>query len=329
MVSIILPVYNREKYIKECLDSVFSQTYQNFEIVLVDDGSTDKTLGICEEIAKTEPRLRIFKGEHKGVSEARNKALENAKGKYIFFLDSDDIINPKLLEALVSGLEKSDAAIAATFAVGVSEKNWDMLKKTVSKANSEPELTYQTHNETLNIVFNTNSPLSMIGGVMMRRDLVGNTEFKPDLFIGEDFYFIYENLIKGANTLFLRQKWYYTRWHSDNISDNYTFAGFWTRFYRRELVWESEESFGRTEYADTQKREVFRIYLKCIYNSGSKTENKKIQEVMKKYRKILLPAFPFIGKIIYYSFVYMPFTYFALHPLFAFIKSAKRKSKKK
>lgn len=105
-VSVIISVYNRENYIEECLLSVLEQSHKDFEIVLVDDGSTDNTLAICEALAEKEPRIKIIKGEHKGVSAARNLALDNAIGEYLFFLDSDDTIHPLLLEALVDGAEK-------------------------------------------------------------------------------------------------------------------------------------------------------------------------------------------------------------------------------
>jgi len=105
LVSIIMPVYNGEKYIKEAIDSVINQTYKNWELIIVNDGSKDNT----EEIIKSynDKRIKYFYQENKGVSAARNKALEVAKGKYITFLDSDDYLPPNSIKARVEYLEKN------------------------------------------------------------------------------------------------------------------------------------------------------------------------------------------------------------------------------
>ena len=105
-VSVIIPVYNREQYVEECIQSLQKQTHQNMEIILIDDGSSDNTVQICSRMATEDPRILLLTMEHGGVSAARNKGLDTAKGKYIFFLDSDDVIHPLLLETLVEGMEK-------------------------------------------------------------------------------------------------------------------------------------------------------------------------------------------------------------------------------
>lgn len=89
-ISVIIPVYNREKYIKKCLDSVLNQKDVNAEIIIVDDGSTDETLHICQEYSKLNPNIKVIRQGNSGVSAARNTALDNATGDYITFIDSDD-----------------------------------------------------------------------------------------------------------------------------------------------------------------------------------------------------------------------------------------------
>lgn len=100
-VSVIIPVYNREKYIEEAVKSVLAQSLKDFEIIIVDDGSTDSTVQICRRLSERDERIRLFSSGHFGVSAARNKGIKNSSGDYIFFLDSDDIIHPLLLETLV------------------------------------------------------------------------------------------------------------------------------------------------------------------------------------------------------------------------------------
>lgn len=312
MISVIIPVYNRQAVIGECVQSVLAQSEQNFEIILIDDGSSDRTVALCEEMSRTEPRIRLLTREHGGVSAARNAGIEAARGEYVFFLDSDDVIHPRLLEALVTGLKNSDAAIAGTGIVNVPEKYWHMVKERIAGDSAPGETTYQNHQDTLKEVFFTSSPINLVGGVMMRLELIGQTRFRTDLFIGEDYYFVYQNLIKGASTVFLKQKWYYCRIHANNSSWQYDYDAFWTRFHRRELVWKSEEAFGRTEYANRQKRDAFFVYLRCLkHNKPGSADTKKMRAVMKAYRKTLLPGLSWGEKARFCLHVYVPATYLA------------------
>ncbi|PWD87741.1 bifunctional glycosyltransferase/CDP-glycerol:glycerophosphate glycerophosphotransferase [Ignatzschineria cameli] len=114
LVSIIIPVYNVEKYLKECLLSIQRQTYPNLEIILINDGSTDSSLSIAEEFANLDERIIIYSKENGGLSSARNKGIELATGKYIWFIDSDDLIQKNAVKVFVDILEKT----GSDFAVG-------------------------------------------------------------------------------------------------------------------------------------------------------------------------------------------------------------------
>lgn len=201
MGSIIVPVYNRENVLEECINSVFAQSYQDFEVILVDDGSTDNTLEVCNRLMEKDKRIKLITEEHSGVSDARNKGLDAAEGEYIFFLDSDDVIHPQLLETLTPALDITGAGIVGCTVVNVPENYWYMVAEK-RKEKITVGFTQKTFDESLDAMMSTVCPLGCIGGVMMRRDLIGTTRFSSDFFIGEDFYFIYENLIKGTSTVF-------------------------------------------------------------------------------------------------------------------------------
>ena len=100
LISVIVPVYNVEPYMERCIDSIINQSYENLEIILVDDGSTDKSGEICDAYEKIDTRVRVFHKRNGGLSSARNSGLEIASGKYIGFVDSDDYIAPDMYEAL-------------------------------------------------------------------------------------------------------------------------------------------------------------------------------------------------------------------------------------
>ena len=106
LVSVVVPVYNEEKYLRECLDSVLSQTYQSFEVLCVDDGSTDSSPEILSEYAAKDKRVTVMRQENSGLSASRNNALKVAKGEYICFVDSDDYIEPDYFEKLVCRMEE-------------------------------------------------------------------------------------------------------------------------------------------------------------------------------------------------------------------------------
>lgn len=109
LISVIIPVYNVAEYLPQCLETVCSQTYENLEIILVDDGSTDESGKICDEWGQKDCRLRVIHKENGGVSSARNEGLKIARGEFIGFVDSDDWIELDMYEKLVTGIRNADA----------------------------------------------------------------------------------------------------------------------------------------------------------------------------------------------------------------------------
>lgn len=109
LVTVVIPVYRAEKYLAETLRSLEAQTYPHFEVVLVDDGSTDQSLAICQEFARRDDRFRIVRQENSGPSAARNNGVANARGEYLVFLDSDDIMASHALESMVQAMKDEQA----------------------------------------------------------------------------------------------------------------------------------------------------------------------------------------------------------------------------
>lgn len=122
-ISIIVPVYNVEKYLDICLDSLINQTYTDFEIICINDGSTDRSLSILSNYAELDGRIKVFSQTNKGLSVARNRGLELAKGKYIVFVDSDDYLSSRALEKMFSNIEanNSDFMFSLTMQVFLSD----------------------------------------------------------------------------------------------------------------------------------------------------------------------------------------------------------------
>lgn len=110
-MSVIIPVYNTAQYLRECLESVLAQTHRNLEIICIDDGSTDDSAALLEEIAATDERLRIIRREHEGVGATRNAGIDAATGELLTFVDSDDLVEPELVETMVHALGGTDTVL--------------------------------------------------------------------------------------------------------------------------------------------------------------------------------------------------------------------------
>ena len=112
LISVIVPIYNTEKYLVECVESIRKQTYSNIEIILVDDGSTDASIEICDEFAEKDSRVRVFHKENEGVAVARNFGIQQSNGQYVVIVDSDDVAVDKMIEVLYTQIKENDADIA-------------------------------------------------------------------------------------------------------------------------------------------------------------------------------------------------------------------------
>jgi glycosyltransferase EpsH len=128
LISVIVPVYNVEKYLPTCLNSILNQTFKNFELILVDDGSTDRSLEIIEEYARKDNRISVIKQKNQYAGVARNNGLAIAKGKYVMFLDSDDFFAPNMLKCLYKTAEKYNAQIVECGSYRFDDKTKQVFK---------------------------------------------------------------------------------------------------------------------------------------------------------------------------------------------------------
>ena len=112
MISVIVPVYNVEKYLCDCVDSILSQSQKDFELLLIDDGSTDGSAGLCDAVSKKDSRIRVYHKKNGGLSDARNYGIQRAQGQWLTFVDSDDLLFPDALEMMISLTDQYDCQMA-------------------------------------------------------------------------------------------------------------------------------------------------------------------------------------------------------------------------
>ena len=150
-VSVVVPIYNAERYLNRCLESIVNQTYQNLEIILVDAGSPDRCPMLCDEWAKRDGRIKVLHKENQGAGEARNSGLDNATGKYLFFVDSDDFIDEKTIELCVDNANFYNSQIVLFGSTDVY-KNGSVRRHTASPSR-ERFSGYEVKNELLPSLF--------------------------------------------------------------------------------------------------------------------------------------------------------------------------------
>ena len=186
LISVIIPVYNCREYIARCMDSVLVQTYKNMEVLLIDDGSTDGSDGICNQYPVRDARVHVLHIPHSGVSIARNAGLEKASGEYIAFVDADDHVSPTLLETLLEALLANDASIATCHHTKFFSAPGK--PKTVRSYRSEVILPGE-------YCFSKKYSHSTVWGALFRRDTIGDIRFSPDYKVGEDAVFFAETVL--------------------------------------------------------------------------------------------------------------------------------------
>lgn len=150
LISVVIPVYNVENYLSRCIESVLGQTYKNFELILIDDGSKDNCGKICDKYQKEDSRIIVIHKENGGLSDARNCGVSESKGKYITFIDSDDYVERDYLEVLYNAIimEDSDISICSYQAVyenGKILKQKENFKRILSSKEALEEILYQTN----------------------------------------------------------------------------------------------------------------------------------------------------------------------------------------
>ncbi len=196
-LSIIIPVYNAEEYLDRCLESIFEQSFPSYEVILVDDGSTDSSSLICDRYSATDSRFRTVHKPNGGVSSARNAGLNLAKGEYLMFVDSDDALLPDALERMMEGVVDEDVIIGGytAFIGGIPGK--EVLPKKTCSYKGEGMNSFFEDNVRKNCEM-LDAPWSK----MFRRKAVGDLRFCEDLSYAEDKLFVFSFLAicKSAHT---------------------------------------------------------------------------------------------------------------------------------
>ena len=220
LVSIIIPVYNTEKYLKRCLDSVVSQTYQNIEIILVDDGSTDSSGAICDDYSNKDSKITVYHNDNRGVSEARNAGIDVAKGKYILFVDSDDSISLDTVDILRDNTSEFDIVMAghniysSNYKAVYSWKPTNSSKETYSR--DEALMRMFDYRSITNEKY-THGYIGYSVNKLFKKSIIDeyNIRFNNNISYNEDRLFVVSYLLNCRNLCIINSSTYYYYLNSD------------------------------------------------------------------------------------------------------------------
>ena len=209
MISVIVPVYNAENYIKRCVDSILCQTYEDIELVLVNDGSKDNSLEILQAYAQKDNRVNVIDQENKGVSGARNTGLENAGGEYILYVDADDWIEKDTLEILLKQSENADIVF---FGSDNAENPGESKRQNTN--------TYEIWDQDKQMLefMKHKTMTGMLWNKLIRRSLTQNLFFNEKTGFGEDAEFLWKVLKKSQKMLVTKEILYHHVLEKTSIS---------------------------------------------------------------------------------------------------------------
>lgn len=272
LISVIIPIYNVEKYLRKCLDSVLAQSYINLEIILIDDGSTDQCFEICDTYGKKDSRIKVVHKENGGISSARNIGLDMATGEYICFVDSDDYISVDMCEEMFFHINKEEADIAiAGISFDSGLRKADLCKSEYATyGNKELVKEYLLNSYINNVVWNKLYHKELLNGlrfmdIARHEDVIFTTQVlskvKKAVYINQCFYTQYlregsiERTLFGEKDLLILQaidfrqnyvKKYYPEFYSlvewDKVAEIYTlikrmiFQGYYDKSYYNNLI---------------------------------------------------------------------------------------------
>lgn len=296
IVSILIPAYNATSFLPECLNSVLNQTYKDLQVVLVDDGSTDNTLSLCNEYAARDNRVEVYHQENQGVATTRNHLLDRVKGDWVLFVDADDWVELDMVEFLVNKADESGADIITCKEV----VNNQTVTTDFSEVLYDKDITVK---EFLRHV----SLRGSLWNKLIKRCLCENVSFHPAISYGEDALFCWRLIQKVDRLLFTDRQLYHYRMNVDGLSHSM----FGPKKLSGHLTWsiiseETEKSWPQYAYIAKARWAIEDIQLvRAAARDGYPYDNyvEELQDTVKNNYRDIIKANITTTKMVLYAFV--------------------------
>lgn len=294
-VSVILPVYNVESYLKKAIKSVINQTHRNIEIIIVNDGSTDNSGEICETFASQDSRIKIIHQPNKGVGPARNIGLSMATGLYVYFMDPDDFIDSKLIEENLEMAKRNNANIVIFGYSKVIQKNNRYVATELKTPDISDVKSVKEFKEIFKPFFDFGA-YTVWNRIYKREFLINNRLMYRNQSIGQDALFNLEVFKKNSEGIYFNQNHYYYYVDRPNSSVNrYHNNRFEKQF---EIIKNLNELLEQLDYSSPSKEQIlYKEYLGALYSElknltsekckmKPKLKTKRIEEILMKNQEI-------------------------------------------
>ncbi|MEG0292981.1 glycosyltransferase family 2 protein [Enterococcus sp.] len=279
LISIVVPIYNSERYLKRCIESIVNQSYKYIEIILVNDGSTDDSLKICEYYSLLDNRIKLINQKNMGVSVARNRGITESTGQFIGFVDSDDYIEFNMYEKLINKI-KNDVDMSV------------LISKTINKtklaSNNQSIITSQ---ESLEYLFLLEFPTSL-WACLYRKSAIENIRLSNDIHFFEDFEFNTKVLLNISKVSLCKSDLYNYEINSESInnqrinSKKITCLKIYENLMQNQKIYENTQLRNKAEYF----RAHFFVSMLLSLSKSLNNENEKYFNIFKKYaRSIFKP----------------------------------------
>ena len=287
-ISIIVPVYNVEQYLERCVESIMKQTLDNFELLLINDGSSDNSGQLCDELSQKDTRIRVFHIQNGGVSNARNLGIQSSRGEWISFIDSDDFVTEDYLETLLQPVE-TDETIG--FSIGklhhIQNGVVTALPETSSKLNVWD--TEQTLKELLTTEKTSFFPVAKL----FRKSLIQDHQFNTKYHLAEDALFLTELLLQAkCNTVFVDKLIYFYDHREGSATTSMNQYVFDTITVYQEIIERVRKDFPKLqpELNNRESWSYITVYDKLIFSNDkqfSKEETEVRSWILKHKKEIM------------------------------------------
>lgn len=207
LISVIVCIYNREKFLEKCISSIIDQTYYNLEIVLLNDGSTDNSLNICKKYEKIDKRIKVYNQSNHGIAYSRNKGIELSNGEYVCFVDSDDWIDKNYCKHLYDNIKKYDADLAICDILEIDKESKNLI--------STEEKTKFFNKNLLNLLFSNYRIINPINK-LYKKNILKKCKY-PVGTVHEDTYIIYDILKNSNSIIYINEPLYNRNIHGESI----------------------------------------------------------------------------------------------------------------
>ncbi len=271
LVSIIIPAYNVDNYLEECVNSLLCQTYTNYEVIIIDDGSIDNTYYIGKHLTVESAKVKLFHQENQGVSIARNIGMQKANGEFFVFVDADDIVAPRYIETLVACAKKSDMGMA-----GFTSERGEIATKV-----SMNTVDIRASDMIESILCGTNYDGYLWNKIFQRKIIENNNlKFQKNIVVWEDLLFVLQYLRNCDKVTISGEKLYYYRYREGSAVNNTRLDKYRSKYEVMEKI--KEQNFSYTEQSRKKMSflyfETMFSYLNQILIRENKTN--KLEEIL-------------------------------------------------